>query len=138
MLPLLLVIGGAMIWAWATGRLRNYTYEDGIALALFLLGVRLFTTGRLVMGAALMAGTLLWGAYRHNQHRVRPSMPVEDARALLGVGPEASLADIRAAHRRLIARLHPDAGGSSELANRVNVARDILVADLSRRTPSAS
>ena len=53
-------------------------------------------------------------------------MPVEDARRLLGVGPKASLAEIRDAHRRLIAKVHPDSGGSAELANRVNVARDTL------------
>jgi hypothetical protein len=33
-------------WAWWTGRLKGYTYEDGVALALFLLGLRLLTTGR--------------------------------------------------------------------------------------------
>jgi curved DNA-binding protein CbpA len=65
-------------------------------------------------------------------------MPVEDARKLLGVGPSASLAEIRDAHRRLIARVHPDTGGSAELANRINVARDILVAEMNRRTPTAS
>ena len=32
------------------------------AAGLFLLGLRLFTTGRLVTGAALMAGAMLWAA----------------------------------------------------------------------------
>ncbi|HEY0327355.1 MAG TPA: molecular chaperone DnaJ, partial [Allosphingosinicella sp.] len=31
-------------------------------------------------------------------------------------------------HRRLIARVHPDAGGSEELARRINAARDALIA----------
>ena len=65
-------------------------------------------------------------------------MPVEDARRLLGVSADASLAEIRDAHRRLIAKVHPDTGGSAELANRVNVARDTLVAEMNRRTPRAS
>jgi len=60
---------------------------------------------------------------------MRPS----EARALLGVGEGASAEDIRAAHRRLIAKVHPDAGGSSGLATRVNAARDALIAELSRR-----
>ena len=60
---------------------------------------------------------------------MRPS----EARALLGVGEDASAEDIRAAHRRLIAKVHPDAGGSSGLAVRVNAARDALIAELSRR-----
>jgi curved DNA-binding protein CbpA len=61
-----------------------------------------------------------------------------DARALLGVQENASLSDIRDAHRRLIAKVHPDAGGSQELATRVNQARDTLVAEMNRRTPKAS
>jgi curved DNA-binding protein CbpA len=65
-------------------------------------------------------------------------MPLEDARRLLGVAENATLEDIRTAHRRLIARVHPDIGGSAELAERVNVARDTLVAEMNRRTPRAS
>jgi len=60
---------------------------------------------------------------------MRPS----EARALLGVGEGASVEDIRAAHRRLIVKVHPDAGGSSGLATRVNAARDALIAELKRQ-----
>jgi hypothetical protein len=137
MFPLQLIVAAGVGWAWWTGRLKRFTYEDGIALALFLLGLRLLTTGRVLPGAALIAGTLLWAAYRRGR-RSAPPMPVEDARALLGVGAEASLAEIRDAHRRLIAKVHPDAGGSAELARRVNAARDALIAELNRRTPRAS
>jgi DnaJ homolog subfamily C member 19 len=66
------------------------------------------------------------------------SMPPSEARALLGVRDDATLAEIREAHRRLIARVHPDTGGSAELATRVNAARDALVAELNRTPPSAS
>jgi DnaJ family protein C protein 19 len=60
---------------------------------------------------------------------MRPS----EARTLLGVGENASVDDIRAAHRRLIAKVHPDAGGSAGLATRVNAARDALIAELKSR-----
>lgn len=132
----LAVIGG-LGWAWWTGRLKRFTYEDGIAAALFLLGLRLLTTGRVLPGAALMAGALFWAAWRRKQLAASTMSPA-DARRLLGVSEDASLAEIRDAHRRLIARVHPDAGGSAELANRVNVARDTLVAEMNRRTPRAS
>lgn len=125
------------VWAWWTGRLKGFTYEDGIAAAIFLLGVRLLTTGRILPGAALMAGAILWAAHRRRQQRPE-TMSVSDARALLGVREGASLAEIRDAHRRLIAKVHPDTGGSAELANRVNIARDTLVAEMTRRTPRAS
>jgi curved DNA-binding protein CbpA len=65
-------------------------------------------------------------------------MASDEARRLLGVRSDASLAEIREAHRRLIARVHPDAGGSAELATRVNAARDALVAEMNRRPPRAS
>jgi DnaJ-class molecular chaperone len=84
-----------------------------------------------------MAGSILWAAYRRGRTKA-VTMPPEDARKLLGLGPDASLADIREAHRRLIVKVHPDAGGSEELANRVNVARDTLIAEMNRRTPRAS
>ena len=128
LLPLLLV---AALWAWSTGRLRRFTLDDAIGAALFLLGLRLLTTGRVLMGAGLMSAALLYAAYRRGRFS-RPAMPLEDARRLLGVPADATLADIRAAHRRLIARVHPDAGGSAELASRINEARDALIADLTR------
>ena len=70
--------------------------------------------------------------------RGAPAMPAADARRLLGLDEAASLEEVRAAHRRLIARVHPDAGGSAELAERVNAARDTLIAEMNRRTPRAS
>ena len=133
---LILMAAAGIVWLWWSGRLKGFTYEDVAAGLIFLLGLRMLTTGKLLPGAALMAGGLLWAAWRR---RSAPAgMPVEDARRLLGVGPEATLAEIRNAHRRLIARVHPDSGGSEELANRVNVARDTLVAEMNRRTPRAS
>ena len=133
----ILIAVGRLGIAWWTGRLKGFTYEDGIAAALFLLGFRLMTTGRLIPGALLMGGAILWAAWRRQRPSVRP-MPVDDARRLLGVSPEASVQEIRDAHRRLIAKVHPDAGGSAELANRVNVARDTLIAEMNRKTPRAS
>ena len=133
---ILLAVAG-LGWAWWTGRLKGYTYEDGVAAALFLLGLRLLTTGRPLPGALLMAGAILWAAYRRKKLSAS-NMSVGEARALLGVNEHASLAEIRDAHRRLITKVHPDAGGSEELANQVNVARDTLIAELNRNTPRAS
>ena len=55
------------------------------------------------------------------------AMPRADAAKLLGLDPDAAADAVVDAHRRLIAKVHPDAGGSAELAARINEARDTLL-----------
>lgn len=52
------------------------------------------------------------------------------ARALLGLGEDADAEAVRAAHRRLMKRVHPDHGGSAALAAQITTARDVLLAAL--------
>ena len=54
-------------------------------------------------------------------------MSENEARAVLGLGPEATREEIIEAHRRLIQRLHPDRGGSDYLAAKLNAAKDLLL-----------
>ncbi len=58
-------------------------------------------------------------------------MSAREASKLLDVPPASDAETILAAHRRLIAKVHPDAGGSAELAARVNQARDTLLQQIS-------
>jgi hypothetical protein len=57
----------------------------------------------------------------------RTDMTREEALAVLGLAEGASADDIKAAHRRLIQRMHPDVGGSADLAARINRAKDVLL-----------
>ncbi len=77
---------------------------------------------KILFAVALMA--LIWWLVRPK----RNALPdVAEARAILGLQEDATADDVRSAHRRLLAGVHPDKGGSADLTRRVNAARDVLL-----------
>ena len=52
------------------------------------------------------------------------------ARRLLGVEASASRDEILAAHKRLVAMVHPDRGGTNQQVHEANAARDLLFDEL--------
>lgn len=139
LLPVALVVG---TWAWATGRWRRPRFADVLAVAAALLAIRLAVRGEWLPALVGFGWAGGWWWHRRRVAPLRPSrgsaMPLAEARGLLGLPAVADAAMVRAAHRRLIARVHPDAGGSVELAHRVNAARDTLLAELNRTRRRAS
>jgi hypothetical protein len=68
-----------------------------------------------------------WRTARQPPRGPRTDMTRAEALAVLGLAEGASEEEIKAAHRRLIRRTHPDAGGTADLAARINRAKDVLV-----------
>jgi DnaJ family protein C protein 19 len=76
------------------------------------------------MGCKLLLGRWPWEMLA----LPRATRDLTRARALLGVSPAATRAEIIQAHKRLLVRVHPDRGGSAMLVHEANEARDILLA----------
>lgn len=97
-----------------------------------MLGALLAMKGALLLGGGLVFSALLWTGRTHRARQIgtADAATVERLRAarmLLGVSASADRDTITAAHRRLIARHHPDVGGSEGIAGSLNAARDLLL-----------
>jgi hypothetical protein len=106
--------GITALMAFAGAAYAGVRSEWPVCIVLFVIGAWSATTARQRPGAR-KAGKQQGG----------PSL--SDARAILGVGPDASKAEIKAAYARLIRVAHPDKGGTAGLAAQLNAARDRLL-----------
>lgn len=67
------------------------------------------------------------GGRKRGESAASGAMGRAEALQVLGLDEGASAAEIKAAHHRLIAGLHPDHGGSDYLAAKINEAKDVLL-----------
>jgi len=79
------------------------------------------------LGCKMVLGKWPWQYLRATSTR---SQAIFNARKLLAVGARADRSEIRAAHKRLLAMIHPDRGGSNAQVHEANAARDLLLEEL--------
>ena len=137
MSPLWLVLAAVAVWALV--RLGRQGERAGrghwrITATLFSAvmiggGVLALSKGSWIFGLGLI-GAGLWLTIASRQRTVAPraeGMTDSEARSVLGVSASATASEINAAWKRLMARAHPDQGGTQGLAARINAARDHLL-----------
>ncbi|HEV2081185.1 MAG TPA: molecular chaperone DnaJ [Brevundimonas sp.] len=134
-----MVLALAAIALWALIRLGRQTERAGrghwritatLLAAVMLGGAALAAArGSWIPAAALGVGGL-WltlASRKRDLPARRPDLDDAEARSLLGLPAGATPDQINAAWRRLMARAHPDQGGTEGLAARLNAARDRLL-----------
>ena len=88
---------------------------------------------------ALLSIIVRWVTGRWPWEYISPAAPRKDAlkaaRRLLEVPRVATASDIREAHRRKVALVHPDRGGRTEDLQELNAARDLLLQHLPASKP---
>lgn len=94
-----------------------------------ILIARLVETGQVLFAVAAAVALGVWWATTRRTAAPPPApADLAEARAVLGVSATADAAAINAAWRRVIAQVHPDHGGTADLARQVTAARDALLA----------
>jgi hypothetical protein len=130
---------------WFSREIRKYT-----GFLLFIFSAVLLMKGRYEMAVPVGIAAILlsgyfdklkpnmngWNPFGRQNPQGNPNsggvvtnsiISEQEAHEILGTRNGASVTEIRAAHKALIIKLHPDSGGNAYLASRVNIARDILL-----------
>mmetsp|Transcript_31951 Transcript_31951/g.80132 ORF Transcript_31951/g.80132 Transcript_31951/m.80132 type:complete len:103 (+) Transcript_31951:47-355(+) len=95
------------------------TWLLGAAATLFI-GRSLIHYVRRVRSPTALGGKFVYAGFL-------PQMTSAEASQILGLRGGATSEQIKQAHRRILVANHPDSGGSTYLATKINEARDLLV-----------
>ena len=142
-LVVLILLAAAYARAKPKDLVKGFRFSGGVFLG--LVTIALAVTGR--VGLAFLAAAGAWALLTGSTPPwLRPpqgpgggtqdypppgrrggTMSRAEALKVLGLEEGATQDEIRAAHRRLILQIHPDKGGTTYLAAKINEAKDVLL-----------
>lgn len=125
MIVALLLVAGLGWWLHRESVLLPNLRRFGVTTGAAIIALRLVETGQVLAAAAVAAGGMWW--WFASKPKPPAASDLAAARTVLGVAPTADRDAVNAAWRRVIAEVHPDRGGSAEMAARVSAARDLLL-----------
>lgn len=104
---------------------RQYGFAAAVTAVALLVGLRGQEWAALALGALAL---MVWSwPDRPRSAPPRPDLGDAEARAVLGVGPQATAEEIKAAFRAKMRVAHPDRGGDQDAAAKLVAARDRLL-----------
>jgi hypothetical protein len=123
------VSGRILKGRFAGRRLEELQPEEQVQLAAELAaadpqGARLFEAYLDRVSPGWRSNSQAGGSQAHSTSR---TMSVEEAYLMLDLKPGATRDEVLAAHRNLMKRNHPDQGGSTYIASKLNEAKTILL-----------
>lgn len=89
----------------------------------------LFLAALACLAVKMLAGRWPWELWGPNAKAAAEKR----ARNLLGLSGRAGYDEIIDAHRRLLMKVHPDRGGTTDAVHEANAARDLLLARIAAR-----
>jgi hypothetical protein len=84
----------------------------------------------ILIGLAVIGWKMATGRWPWEPKMTTRGQALFRARKLLGVRVDAGRGEIIDAHRRLLAMVHPDKGGTNSQVHEANAARDLLLDEL--------
>lgn len=135
-LALACAVLGVLVWAGRGPPIQKRRewrlVSSAAAVAAFMAAAWIGVRGEWAPSIALVvAGLWLASTTRMAGAKPAPKTFIKfgdaDARSILGVGPDATREEIKAAYSRLMRLAHPDKGGTDGLAAQLNAARDRLL-----------
>lgn len=142
---LILVLGAVILYFAVSNYLKNQPekfndmFGKVLGVVLGVIGFILLIRGQIVPGLALASGAVLsWQGSLWTYLRSRAgadavessdtkTMTREQALEILELSGEPTAEEIKAAHHRLMMKMHPDQGGSGYIASQLNQAKDVLL-----------